>query len=289
MIESVGITVRNHLEKHRKVFERLIHYLHKKRKTVYVEDRVSNFLSIKGLKRLQLGWTKVDLMLILGGDGTILRVLSKMKTFETKLFGINMGHLGFLSEIPPTQIHKTLDKIFSDKCSSDPRMMLEVELCRNKKVLHRFFALNEVVVSQGVLCRLISLKAKVDGRKVANYKADGLIVSTPTGSTAYNLSAGGPIVHPSLNAMILTPISPHSFSQKPIVIPDTKKIEITVGSDNASMNLTVDGQQNVSVQVGDVVRVRRGPTVEFLRLPTESYFMNLRNKLGWGERVEKSY
>jgi len=289
MIETVGITARRHLEKHHAIFRRLIDYFEKKGKKVYLEKRVADLLGLKKYDELQLGRTEVDLVLVLGGDGTILRVVSSMTAFDSKFFGINMGHLGFLSEIAPVQIQKTLDKILSNKCSADPRMMLEVELFRNKKIVNRFFALNEVVVSQGVLCRLISLKAKVDGRKLANYKADGLMVATPTGSTAYNISAGGPIVHPSLNAMILTPISPHSFSQKPIVIPDDKKVEIVVDSDYDSMNLTVDGQKNVPVKMGDLIKVRRGPTVEFLRLPTESYFQNLRKKLGWGERVEKSY
>jgi len=144
-------------------------------------------------------------------------------------------------------------------------------------------------VTQGTLCRLISLRTKVDGQKLATFKADGLIVATPTGSTAYSLSAGGPIVHPNLSAFILTPINPHSFNQKPIVIPDDKKIEVLVESDYKSMNLTIDGQRNVRVKQGDRIKIKKDGFVEFLRLPTEHYFKNLRNKLGWGERVEKCY
>ena len=289
MIQTIGITSRKNLEKHHKVFRRLVDYLIKKEKKIYLEKRVAGILKEKKYNELMLAKTKVDLILGMGGDGTILRVISKLKSFDTQLFGINMGHLGFLSEIPPTQITKTLDKIFEGKFGLDQRMLLDISLERGGKQIKKFHALNEVAISQATLSRLISLKTKVDGLKLANYKADGLLISTPTGSTAYNLSAGGPIVHPSLKAFIITPVCPHSFNQKPIVIPDYKKIEITVSSDYELMNMTVDGQQNISVKEGDVIKIKRGDTVKFVRLLTESYFTNLRNKLGWGERVEKIY
>lgn len=199
-----------------------------------------------------------------------------------------MGHLGFLSEIPPVQIRKTLDKLFAGKFTVDSRMMLCVELFRSGKKIGTYHALNEVAISQATISRLIELRTRVNGVKLANFSADGLLVVTPTGSTAYSLSAGGPIVHPSIRAMILTPVCPHSFSQKPIVIPDSKKIEIIVASDYETMNLTMDGQQNVKVKKDDMIKIRKDGSVDFLRLPTEHYFMNLRDKLGWGEGVEKN-
>ncbi len=289
MIERIGISSRKNLEKHHKIFRRLFDYLNKKGKKVFLEKRVADILGEENYNELILGKTKLDLILVMGGDGTILRVISKLKSFDAKIFGINMGHLGFLSEIPPVQINKILDKIFVGKFDLDIRMLLDIVLERGGKVIKKFHALNEVAISQATLSRLIHLKTKVDGRKLANYKADGLLVSTPTGSTAYNLSAGGPIVHPALNAFILTPICPHSFNQKPIVIPDNKKIEITVSSDYEAINMTVDGQQNVTVKEGDVIKIKKNEPVQFIRLLTESYFTNLRNKLGWGERVEKNY
>lgn len=289
MIETVAITSRMKLEKHVKVFERVVKYLEEKGKKVFLEERVQKLLSDNKHKQFIPGDTKVDLIIVMGGDGTILRVLSQMKEIDTPFFGINMGHLGFLSEIPPLEVRKTLDKIFAGKYTVDRRMMLKAELFRNGKKLRQFHALNEVAIAQGTLSRLITLKTKIDGMKLATFKADGLLVATPTGSTAYSLSAGGPIVHPYLHAFILTPISPHSFNQKPVVLPDDKKIEITVNSDYPAINLTIDGQQNVKVKNGDVVKIKKNGVAEFLRLPTEHYFMNLRNKLGWGERVEKCY
>lgn len=289
MIQTVGIVSRRNLEKHSKTFARVVKYLKSKGKDIYFEKRVAEIMKLKKYKELVLGKTHVDLVLVMGGDGTILRVISKMKEVDTIFLGINMGHLGFLSEIPPVHIEKTLNQIFAGRCSVDRRMMLNIELHRGGKKLRSLHALNEVAVTQGTLCRLISLKTKVDGQKLATFKADGLIVATPTGSTAYSLSAGGPIVHPYLNAFILTPINPHSFNQKPVVLPDDKKIEILIESDYKSMNLTIDGQRNVRVRQGDRVKIKKGDFVEFLRLPTEHYFKNLRNKLGWGERVEKCY
>lgn len=288
-METVAITSRRNLEKHHLVFKRVYKYLKAKGKKIYLEKRAADVLKMKKYDEYVHGKTKVDLMLVMGGDGTILRVLSKMTDFSAKFFGINMGHLGFLSEVPPVHAEKTLDKLFAGKFTVDKRMMLAIDHYRGGKKVGSFHALNEVAISQGTLSRLISLKTKVDGRKLANFSADGLLVATPTGSTAYSLSAGGPIVHPSLHAIILTPICPHSFNQKPIVIPDNKKVEIKVDSDYEQINLTVDGQRNVKLKNDDIIKISKNGTLDFLRLPTEHYFMNLRNKLGWGERVEKCY
>ena len=289
MIGSVAIVSRRNLDNHKTVFGRVIKYLQSKKKKVYLEERVGIMLGLKKYDKFVPGVTDVDLILVMGGDGTILRILSQLDDCKTRFFGINMGHLGFLSEIPPVEIKKTLDRVFSGRYTIDRRMMLHVELFRKGKKLKEFEALNEMAVSQATLSRLIVLKTKVDGAKLANFSADGLLVSTPTGSTAYSLSCGGPIVHPYVSAIILTPICPHSFNQKPLVLPDNKKIEIIVASDYESMNMTIDGQKNVKVRSGDVIKVKKGKTIEFVRLPTEHYFMNLRNKLGWGERVEKCY
>jgi len=288
-MKKVAIASRLHLEKHVKVFKSIIRYLKKAGKEVYLEERVAKLLGVKKYDEFILGETSVDLILVMGGDGTILRVVNKMKDFDVKFFGINMGHLGFLSEIPPVQVGKTLGRIFAGHYTIDKRMMLRIDLERDKKRVERFHALNEVSITQGTLSRLIVLKAKVDNRKLANYKADGLLVATPTGSTAYSLSAGGPIVHPSMKALIITPICPHSFNQKPIVIPDSKKVDVMVASDYETINLTIDGQRSLLLKYRDILHIKRGGSVEFIRLPNENYFQTLRQKLGWGGKVEKLY
>jgi len=288
-MKKVAIASRLHLEKHEKTFKSVIRYLKTSNKDVYLEKRVADLMGIKKYKEFIPGKTKVDLVLALGGDGTILRLVSRMKDVNAKFFAINMGHLGFLSEIPPVQVGKTLGRVFAGHYTIDKRMMIQVDLERDKKKIRRFQALNEVSITQGTLSRLITLKAKVDGKKLANYRSDGLIIATPTGSTAYNLSAGGPIVHPSMKAIIVTPICPHSFNQKPIVIPDNKKVKVTVASDYETINLTIDGQQSMLLENKDVIHVKRGDSVDFIRLPNENYFQTLRQKLGWGGKVEKLY
>ncbi len=286
-MKRIAIVSRLHLEKHEKTFHSIVKYLKKEKKEVFLEERVSDLMKMKEYKKFIPGKTKVDLILVMGGDGTILRIVNQMREVSTKFFGINMGHLGFLSEIPPIQIGKTLGRVFAGHYTIDKRQMLSVVIERDKKKVKKFHALNEVSITQGTLSRLLSLKAKVDNKKLANYKADGLIVSTPTGSTAYSLSAGGPIVHPNVKALIITPICPHSFTHKPIVIPDDKKVDIAVASDYTQMNLTIDGQRSMQLKYKDVIYIKRDGIAEFIRLPNENYFQTLRNKLGWGSKIEK--
>ncbi len=282
MFQTIGVASRQNVEKHVAVFKRLVAYLEKKPVDFYLQDRVAEMLGKKKYQAFVPGKTKVDLVLVLGGDGSILRAVSKMKDFETVFFGINIGHLGFLSEVPPQEMKKALDAILAGRYTLDKRMMLDISLHRNGKKIKQFHALNELAISQGPVRRLMELNTKVGGRKLANFRSDGLLVSTPTGSTAYNLSAGGPIVHPCIDAMILTPICPHSFSQKPILLPAEKRVEIMIKSDYKGMNITLDGQDSVLVKEDDVIKVKRGQMAQFVRLPNEHYFQNLRQKLGWG-------
>lgn len=283
-MQTIGLTCRRKLESKKALFQRIVKHLEKRGIDVYLEDRVAEVLEVKSYKELKLGKTKVDLILVLGGDGTILRVVSQMNDHFPAFFGINLGNLGFLAEVPPVRIAQTLDRILMGKTTQDKRRLLDIRLEREGELIHQFHALNEVSITQGTLSRVIHLRTKVDGKKLTNYQADGLLVATPTGSTAYSLSAGGPIVYPSIPALILTPVCASSFSQKPIVIPNTKKIDISVESDYEQINLTVDGQKQVDLNYKDRIRIQAGGEMSFLRLLDEHYFTNLRDKLGWGER-----
>jgi len=282
-MKKVAIVCRRDLEKHAKVFKNVVNCLKKLNKEIYLEDRVAKILDTKKYNLYIAGETNVDLILVMGGDGTILKAVNKMTQVKAKFFGINMGHRGFLSEITPDQIGKTLGRIFAGDYTVDKRMTLDITVKRGKKTVAHFHALNEIAITQSTLSRLINLRAKVTHRKLANYRADGLIVATPTGSTAYSLSAGGPIVHPSMRAFIVTPICPNSFSQRPIVIPNNKNIEIEVDSNFEFMNATMDGQQSFALKYKDIVHIKQGDLVDFIRLPSESYFITLRQKLGWGD------
>lgn len=287
-MEKVGIAAkRTNVEKYAHVFKRVYDHLQKIEKDVYIEKHVAKLIGLKDFKEFNRGKTQVDLLLVMGGDGTILSVVRSMQKFEVKIFGINMGNLGFLSEIAPVQINQTLAKIFRGDYTLDSRMMLYIEVFRNGKSVKKFHALNEAVISQGALARLIKLRTRVNHRKLTMYHADGLIIATPTGSTAYSLSAGGPILYPSIDAFILTPIAPHSFTQKPIVIPADKKIQITVENKSKRINLSIDGQESFKLEHKDEVVICRDGTAQFVRLPTESFFKTLREKLDWGKKLDK--
>lgn len=287
-MQKIGLTAkRTNVERYAPVFKRVYKYLKDAKKDIYVEKHIANLIGLKKYKEFHRGQTAVDLLLVMGGDGTILSVVRSMRKFDVKIFGINIGNLGFLSEIPPVQINRTLAKIFRGDYTIDNRLMLHIEVLRNGKVVKQFHALNEAVISQGTLARLINLRTTVNRRKLTTYNADGLIIATPTGSTAYSLSAGGPILYPSIDAFILTPIAPHSFTQKPIVIPAEKKIEITVEDKSKRINLSIDGQESMTLQYKDEVRIRRDGVAQFVRLPSESFFSTLREKLDWGKKLEK--
>jgi NAD+ kinase len=287
-MQKIGITAKHtNVERFTPVFKRVYAFLEKVGKDIYVEKHVADIIGLKKYKEFHRGKTEVDLLLVMGGDGTILSLVRTMREFNTKIFGINMGNLGFLSEIPPVEIDKALSKIFAGEYTIDKRLMINIEVIRNKKVIHKFHALNDAVISQGALARLINLRTKVNNKKLTTYHADGLIIATPTGSTAYSLSAGGPIVYPSLKTIIITPICPHSFTQKPIILPDDKVIEIMIESEKSQINLTIDGQESAPLEHMDNVRITRDGEAHFVRLPTESFFQTLRDKLDWGKKLKK--
>ncbi len=278
---------RTQVERYRKVFAAVYRELERLGKTVLVEPHVARLLGLKRYREFKRDLSRADLVIVMGGDGTMLSVIQRMRHFDTLLLGVNMGTLGFMSELQPEEAGRSLARLLSGDYTVDSRAMLLAEVYREGKCVKAFHALNEVVVSQGTLARLIELRTRVDHRKLTTYQADGLIVATPTGSTAYSLSAGGPIVYPRLPCLILTPICPHSFTQKPIVIPDRKKISITLETDHEKINLTVDGQESITLRYKDEIRIRSAGAARFLRLPAENFFETLRRKLHWGEGPEE--
>lgn len=235
---------------------------------------------------------QIDLLLVLGGDGTILRAIREVDDFNVPILSINRGTVGFLSELTLPEAPTMIPHFLKGKGTVEARSMLEVHATRGRKKIWSGMVLNEAVVSQGAISRLIDLKTSVNGDPLATFHADGVIISTPTGSTAYSLAAGGPIVHPEMQATILTPINPHSFTQKPIVLPAEHEIEVTILTKpnkfgDVQVSLTLDGQTYVTLQRNDTVHaVLSRYTAKFLRLNEETYFSTLRNKLKWGERLE---
>ena len=225
----------------------------------------------------------VDLMLVLGGDGTMIATGRMLGDNQVPVIGINYGGLGYLAEFPTEEMFPSLEAILAGEYEVQQRLMLSVELWRGDELVTQNRVLNDVVVNKSALARIIEIKASLNGQFVNSFRADGLIVATPTGSTAYNLSAGGPIIYPSMNAMVITPICPFTLSNRPIVVPDDSVIEVSLITENEEVALTLDGQVGVSLQAHDRILIRKSRTAfNLVQPPDRNYFEVLRNKLKWG-------
>jgi NAD+ kinase len=235
--------------------------------------------------RAHLPAEKPGLVIVLGGDGTLLSVARIFATTGTPILSVNLGYLGFLTEVRLADLYSTLEGWCNDCHILDARIMLHADLWREGAIHSTFRALNEVVVSKGDIARMGDFTVELEGKKVARFRADGVIVSTPTGSTAYTLAANGPILTPDVDALVVTPICPHLLTLRPIVVRGDATLTVRIeGIPNLAL-LTVDGQQAVSLQLGDEVRCRRSShTVNLVRLSESGFFEVLRSKLSWGER-----
>ena len=242
-------------------------------------------VAVECVPRDEMAQRKPDLAIVLGGDGTLLAAARALAHADVPLLSVNLGSLGFLTEVPLAELYPTLEAWCHDCAGLEVRSMMRAELVCAKGNRRTFDALNDVVVAKGSIARMADYAVSIDGRDVAVFRADGVILSTPTGSTAYNLAAGGPIVMPSVNAMLVTPICPHLLTIRPIVVPGDAIISVKVTGVPNENFLTVDGQEAVPVYVGDEVHCRRSEsTVRLLRLKENGLFDVLRSKLKWGER-----
>ncbi|MBA2620932.1 MAG: NAD(+)/NADH kinase [Acidobacteria bacterium] len=225
----------------------------------------------------------VDLIVVLGGDGTMISTAPLIDERAVPVLGINYGNLGYLTEFRMEEMFAALEAILKGDFLIDSRVMLEVEHFRSNKKIESGRVLNDVVVNKAVLARMIEIEIRLNNLFVNSFRADGLIVSTPTGSTAYNLSAGGPIVYPSMNAVVLTPICPFTLTNRPIVVPDTDEINLSLRQESEGVVLTLDGQFGYSMTAEDTVSIRKSETTFNLVQPTNrNYFDVLRDKLKWG-------
>lgn len=225
----------------------------------------------------------VDLVLVLGGDGTMIATARMIGHSDVPVLGVNFGGLGYLAEFRIEELHSALEAILAENYRLDKRVMLSVELLRGQESITKNRVLNDVVINKSALARIIEIEAYFNQQFVNSFRADGLIVSTPTGSTAYNLSAGGPVIFPSMNAIVITPICPFTLSNRPIVVPDDSDIELRLKTDKEDVALTLDGQVGFALQVEDRVMIRKSKTTFKLIQPANrNYFDVLRDKLRWG-------
>ena len=227
----------------------------------------------------------MDLAIVAGGDGTLLSVARAAAPLGIPILGVNLGSLGFLTELQPEESFHGLEAVLDGNLVVDERQMLRVRPFREGKEQPEFALLNDAVIAKSALARMISIELRVDGQHVTTYTSDGLIVATPTGSTAYNLSAGGPILDPRMQAFVIAPICPHSMTYRPLVVPGSVTLEIVLRSDGEAVYLTLDGQIGFPMEVEDALKIDCHPNpVRLLRIADRTFFEVLRRKLRWGER-----
>ena len=240
------------------------------------------FVSEKGTD-VWISAANADLIVVLGGDGTMLATSRLVGDTGVLVLGVNYGGLGYLTDFRIEEMYTALEAILDGDFEVDRRVQLDAEHRRERKSLTKGRVLNDIVINKAAIARIIEIEVSLNGLFVNSFRADGLIVATPTGSTAYNLSAGGPIVYPSMNAVVLTPICPFTLTNRPIVVPDGSEIELKLIGDHKGVLLTLDGQTGIPLNSGDTVSIRKSETTfNLVQPPNRNYFDVLRNKLKWG-------
>jgi len=286
--DSVGLVVNYEKEKTRETACRIIDWLNSKKLKVCIEENMGKKIGKQELDcPIEKFLKKVDLIISLGGDGTLLRAARLAAAENIPVFGVNLGGLGFLTQIGIDDLEKSLEKLYQEKYFLDERMMLTCSVERRGKEIKKFTALNDVVIGKGAFARIISLATYVNNNYVITYSADGLVVSTSTGSTAYSLSAGGPIVKPSINSIILTPICPHTLSARPFIISEDDQVKITLEVNEEEVMVTIDGQEGFALKPNDEVIIKKSDhKARLITFKEKSFYTILREKLRWSGQIE---
>ena len=284
-MQTIGIFVKRHHQGALHVAAEACAWLTARGLAVLVDESIAE--QVPGARGCPLPMipAAADMLIVLGGDGTLLSVARLAGDCPTPILGINLGSLGFLTEITRDELAPVLSRLVAGELPIAERMRLDVAILRAGSEVGRYLVLNDLVINKGALARIIDMEASVDDVYLTTFKADGLIIATPTGSTAYNLAAGGPIISPELNCLVISPICPHMLTNRPIIFGADAVIRIEVKFQDEDVVLTADGQVGMPLRGGDIVEIRRSPHPTLLVLsPTKDYFQILRTKLHWGER-----
>ncbi len=267
-----------------KAAKKLTVWLESRGKKVFIDRETAASIKQKGYDRAELP-ALVEMLIVLGGDGTLLSAARHVADAHTNvpIFGVNLGSLGFMAEVSLDELYDNLEKAIAGKLETEDRMMLSTSVIRDGKHIARYRVLNDAVINKGALARMMELRITVSDGHLTTLRADGLIVATPTGSTAYSLSAGGPIIHPTIHCFVVTPICPHTLSNRPIALPDTVVVTVCLTSQSEDVSLTLDGQIGFPLMPHDVVEIKRSRfKMRLIKHPTKSYYEILRSKLKWG-------
>lgn len=290
-MNRIGIIAKRNKPEAVNITRNLVDWFRLKKIEVYIEDEMANLLGphasgphLNPTQREDFP-THVEMIIVLGGDGTILSVARLVGDHKVPILGVNLGGLGFLTEITLEELYRVLERVVQGDFVTNERVVLTAAVIRKGERMAEFTVLNDAVINKGALARIIDIETTVNGEYLTTFKSDGLIFSTPTGSTAYNLSAGGPIVYPSLHCIIITPICPHTLTNRPIMVPDDVEIRAILKTKQQEVILTLDGQQGFPLEMEDVVEVRKAEgRILLIKSPHRHYFEVLREKLKWGER-----
>lgn len=285
MIGTIGVIVKRNKPEALEAGGDLIAWLGVKGIEVLVDSELAP--QVKGHRGLLSpeALPQVGLMVVLGGDGTFLSAARLVGNTGIPILGVNLGGLGFLTDFTLRELYPALERVLAGDYETEARMVLTSTIMRAQRLLAEYSVLNDVVITKAAIARIIDIETSINDNHLTMFKADGLIISTPTGSTAYSMAAGGPIVSPALSAIIITPICPHTLTNRPILVPDSAEIKVIIRSKQEDVHLTFDGQVGHRLQAGDLVRIRKSAhSVQLIKSPFKDYFEVLRTKLRWGER-----
>jgi NAD+ kinase len=282
-MQHVAIIYKRFRADAKRLAEELAEWFQRQRIAVFCEQNIDDSQFGQGNPKIDIP-AATDMAVVLGGDGTFLSVARFLEDRPTPIIGVNLGGLGFLTEISEEDCFQELEQILAGKYEIEERMRLQVKIQRDRREIFRQSVVNDVVINKGALARIVDVKISIDDRYLTHYRADGLIVATPTGSTAYNLSAGGPIVYPTAHSTILTPICPFTLTNRPIILPSDVSIQVELGERIKDVTLTCDGQVGCQLASSDQIIISAAPNpLRLIKTPAVDYFEILRTKLKWGQ------
>ena len=284
-MRTVGIIIKRNNTKALEVGIKLVSWLHERGiETVFSHELAQGIPDSQATEKTEIP-RHADVIVVLGGDGTLLSVARLVNNHEVPILGVNLGSLGFLTAISLNELYTVMADILENRFNVSKRMMLSARVYRRQEIITTYSVLNDLVINKGALARIIEMETTIDQGYLTTFKADGLIISTPTGSTGYSLSAGGPIVYPTLDSIIVSPICPHMLTNRPLLVPPAARIETVLTSEGGDVSLTLDGQIGFSLQQYDRISVTKADySIKLITSPTKTYFEVLRTKLKWGER-----
>ncbi len=282
-MKKIGIIAKN-IPAALKASKKLAAWLEARGKKVYINSDTAAALNRQGYEPDEIP-ALVEMIIVLGGDGTLLsaaRLVADAHT-DVPIFGVNLGSLGFMAEVSLEELYGNLEKAIAGKLGTEDRIMLNASVLRDGKRIAQYRVLNDAVINKGALARMMELRVSVNDGHLTTLRADGLIVATPTGSTAYSLSAGGPIIHPTIHCFVITPICPHTLSNRPIALPDSVVVTVCLTSLSEDVSLTLDGQIGFPLEPNDIVAIKKSRfRIKLIKHPMKSYYEILRTKLKWG-------